>query len=149
MNWDNYFIKLTKVVAEKSKDISIKIGAIIVSDDNSIISTGFNGFPSGVDDDVSERYKRPKKYLYTAHAEQNAICQAAKKGSHTNECKIYLNGLPPCSTCARMIIQSGIKEVIYDCLEIPERWLEDCNVAFQMFKEANVKYRNLNGKYKT
>lgn len=72
-NWDLFFMKMVYLIANKSKDTSTKIGAIIVNDNNQIIKIGYNGFPLGVDDSVEERFHRPVKYAYTAHAEVNAI----------------------------------------------------------------------------
>jgi len=160
MDWTTYYMKLANDVSLKSKDKSTKVGALIVAPDNSIRSTGFNGFPRGVVDEkpiwekvksggikralknyiekIMKRFERPLKYKYTAHAEQNAICQAAKSGTHTNGCTIYINSLPPCSTCARMIIQAGIIKVVYQCKKIPKRWEEDCAIALEMLEEAGV-----------
>ena len=76
MNWDQYFFDIVNVVKEKSKDRSTKVGAIIVGPDQGVRSTGFNGFPRGVNDNVDARHERPAKYLYTEHAERNAIYNA-------------------------------------------------------------------------
>ena len=80
-SWDLFFMKMVYLVANKSKDISTKIGAVIVNDNNQIIKIGYNGFPIGVDDSIKERFERPLKYSYTAHAEANAIFFAARDGA--------------------------------------------------------------------
>ena len=65
MNWDEYFLAMCQLVASKSKDRSTKVGAIIVGPDNEIVSTGYNGFPRGINDDIKERHERPLKYKFT------------------------------------------------------------------------------------
>lgn len=114
MNWDEYFFKMCEFVSQKSKDLHTKAGCVIVDRDNCIRSTGYNGFPRGVRDkveEVPERCERPEKYVWTEHAERNAIFAAAKMGVSLDGCKIYITGFP-CFECARAIIQSGI-EVVY------------------------------------
>lgn len=138
MNWDTYFIEFCNTVALKSKDQSIKIGAIIIGSKNEIRSTGYNGFARGVDDSIPERYSRPAKYSWTVHAEENAILNAARIGVALDGCTLYVTGLFPCSRCARGIIQSGIKRVIYKCNKIPARWKEDFRISKQMLIEAGV-----------
>lgn len=148
MNWDEYFFNLAKAVAEKSKDQSVKVGTVIVGPDRDIRATGWNGFPRGVmDDPRSARNDRPDKYLWTEHAERNAIFNAARVGTPLQGCSIYLDWYP-CSRCARAIIQSGIVEVVvdgrgYDKKEKSwdERWKHDCDVGQQMLRETNVKVR--------
>ncbi len=142
MNWDKYFINICNAVKEKSKDNSTKVGSVIVGPDNEVISVGYNGFPRGIDDDVKERYERPLKYVYFEHSERNAIYNAARIGVSTKNCKIYLT-LSPCADCARAIIQSGIKEVILQTKEIPERWKDNCNIATEMLSEAGVAVRRM------
>ena len=69
MNWTNYFLNIAEAVKEKSKDQRTKIGAVIVGKDNEIVSTGYNSFPRGIDDDVEERQQRPEKYFWFAIAQ--------------------------------------------------------------------------------
>ena len=140
MNWNKYLMDMASFVSTASKDESTKVGAVIVAPDHSVRSTGYNGFPRGVRDTLEERNARPAKYLWTVHAEQNAICQAAKSGTHLEGCTIYINGLPPCSRCASLIIQAGIKEVIYLSAEVPDRWKDEWKIAETMFLEAGVKH---------
>jgi dCMP deaminase len=142
-SWDEYFMKIAKLVAIKSKDRSTKVGAVIVSDDRSILGTGYNGFPRGVTDDVEERQKRPTKYMFTSHAEANCITNAARNGVRVQGCKLYVASMPEplpiCADCARAIIQSGIIEVVVGSVTPPERWKESVEAGIEMFKEAGVK----------
>ena len=93
--WDEYFMGLANKVRTRSKDTT-KIGAVIVGPDREIRSTGYNGFPRGVNDDVPERHERPFKYFYTPHAELNAILNAARVGTPTKDCTMYVTTRPPC-----------------------------------------------------
>lgn len=136
--WDERFMRLAQHVAEWSKDESNKIGAVVVGDGNKILSTGYNGFPRAVNEDVPERHKRPAKYMYTAHAEENAVANAANEGVALKGATIYISGLPPCSTCARLIIQSGIRRVVVQTLEYPERWKGSIDPALEMLNEVGI-----------
>ncbi len=90
MNWDQYFLNIAEQVKEKSKDRRTKIGAVIVGPDNEIVSTGYNSFPRGIDDDVEERQVRPEKYYWFEHAERNSIYNAARIGVRLKDTKMYL-----------------------------------------------------------
>lgn len=138
MNWDKYFLELAGKVAEPSKDRSTKLGCVIVGESNEILSTGYNGFPRGVNDDIDERHDRPLKYKWTEHAERNAIYNAARSGIRLKNSRIYVPWFP-CADCARAIIQSGITEVICysDGLDAV-RWKEDFEIAKTMFIETNT-----------
>ncbi len=138
MTWDSYFMDMAALVASRSKDRSTKVGCVIVGPDNEIRSTGYNGFPRYVNDDVDERHERPAKYLWTEHAERNAIYNAARMGTPLKGCKIYLSWFP-CMDCARAIVQSGISEVL--CIEPTldnPKWRTDFINAITLFKEAGV-----------
>lgn len=151
LNWINMFFEMCEVVSKKSKDPSTKVGCVITGSNNSVISTGFNGFPIGVEDSIidlsndkinkSKRYERPEKYSWTAHAEENAIAFAARNGVSTNGATLYVNRMMPCTRCTRLIIQSGIKKIVV-LVDVPEetlkRWKEDNDIAEQMLKEAGV-----------
>lgn len=146
-NWNDYFFEICDVIAKKSKDKSTKVGAVIVNTGNSIISTGYNGFPIGVDDSIENRFERPQKYLWTAHAEENAICFAARNGVSLNGATLYVNRLLPCSKCTRMIIQAGIKKVyakVDTDMATNQRWKEENAVATAMLKEAGVELIDIN-----
>lgn len=150
-NWIKYFFDICDVISKKSKDPSTKIGCVIVNSGNSIISTGYNGFPIGVNDKInilinneikqSSRYERPEKYYWMSHAEENAIALAARNGVSLNGATLYVNRMKPCTRCTRLIIQSGIKKVyvMQDASENTlERWKEDNEIAYIMMKEAGV-----------
>jgi dCMP deaminase len=114
ISWDEYFMGIAVNSSMRSKDPSTQVGACIVNAQKKVVSIGYNGMPSGVDDDqiswdASEGLE--SKYLYVAHAELNAILNA-KDGSALSNTKIYVT-LFPCNECAKAIIQSGIKEVVY------------------------------------
>ena len=112
-DWDQKFMGLARHIAEWSKDRGRHIGAVIVGPDNEIRSTGFNGIPRGVRDDIEERHDRDsgEKYIWGAHAERNAIYNAARIGVPLQGCRMYGTHYP-CVDCAIAIIQSGIAELI-------------------------------------
>jgi len=140
MDWTQYFINIAEQVKLKSKDESTQIGAVIVGSNHQIISTGYNSFPRGIDDNVSERQERPEKYFWFEHAERNSIFNAALTGVSTKDCTIYLTCGLPCADCARGIISAGISKIV--CVTgagtSNEIWKEHFRVSKQMLKEANV-----------
>ena len=140
--WDEYFMGLARYVSTRSKDRSTKIGAVLVGPNKEVRSTSYNGFPRGVDDDVDSRHERPAKYLFTAHAEVNGITNAARVGTPTEGCILYVSGRPPCADCARAIIQAGIKEVIVETMEHKSRpemdWEANTKAAMEMLREAGI-----------
>jgi dCMP deaminase len=113
ISWPQYFMEIAKLSAQRSKDPSTQVGACIVNTENKIVGIGYNGFPNGINDDElswsREGNYLDTKYPYVCHAEMNAImnCTMLPKG-----CSIYVT-LFPCNECAKLIIQSGIKKVIY------------------------------------
>ena len=131
------FKNILREVALLSKDHSTQVGAIALDDNNNIVSTGYNGFPRGVNDDVEERHQRPEKYHWTSHAEENLVAQAAYMGKSLKGCTILVSSLFACEGCARMIIQSGIKKIIAPHVD-EGNWKDSNNVAVTMFKEAGV-----------
>ena len=112
ISWDEYFLGVAMLAARRSKDPSTQVGACIVSPDNIIISTGYNGMPKGCSDDQFpwDRTGEETKYPYVVHAELNAILNAS--GRDLRGSRIYV-ALFPCNECAKAIIQSGIREVVY------------------------------------
>lgn len=113
LSWNELFVLQAALIAQKSKDPSTKVGCIIVNEDNVILSTGFNGFPRGIDENDMSRWKRPEKYYWIEHAERNAIFNAARVGVSLNGARAYLNWEPkPCADCTRALIQAGVREVI-------------------------------------
>ena len=141
--WDMRFIELARHISGWSKDPSTKVGCVVVGEDREIRSTGFNGFPRGIDDDPERLADREKKYPLICHAEENAIMHAARIGVSLKDSTAYVTW-PPCSRCARSLIQAGIREVVYSSNEeIPERWLEDFEISTGMLAEANVLVRSV------
>lgn len=115
ISWDEYFMGVAILASQRSKDPSTQVGACIVNDDNKIMSVGYNGLPRGCSDDEFPWDRKGEKdsdtkYPYVCHAELNAILNAG--GNSLKGCRIYV-ALFPCNECAKAIIQSGIKEVIY------------------------------------
>ena len=112
INWDEYFMGIAMLAAKRSKDPNTQVGACIVSQDNIIISTGYNGMPKGCSDDIFpwERVGEDTKYPYVVHAELNAILNA--NGRDLRGSRSYVS-LFPCNECAKAIIQSGIREIRY------------------------------------
>lgn len=145
--WNIRFMDLAKTIAKWSKDESTKVGCVVVGPNKEIRSMGYNGFPRGVDDTIPERNERPKKYLFTEHAERNAIDNAVLTGTSFKDCVLYVT-FPPCQDCARGIIQTGIREVIYlglpkDDPEKTARWRESCKTSFMMFDESHILHKSL------
>ena len=112
ISWDEYFMGIAMLAAKRSKDPSTQVGACIVSPENIIISTGYNGMPKGCSDDEFPwgREGADTKYPYVVHAELNAILNA--NGRNLQDSRLYV-ALFPCNECAKAIIQSGVKEVVY------------------------------------
>lgn len=112
ISWDEYFMGVALLASKRSKDPNTQVGACIVSEDNIILSTGYNGFPAGCSDDEYPwaRDGEETKYPYVVHAELNAILNS--NGKSLRGASIYV-ALFPCNECAKAIIQSGIKEVVY------------------------------------
>lgn len=139
--WDTRFVLMAEHVAGWSKDRSTQVGAVIVDDRNRILSTGYNGFPSGADDEEISRHERPAKYMFTEHAERNAIYTAANLGISLSGKKIYVSGeLFCCIDCARAIIQTGIKQVFAarPSLEKYPHWYESNQTAYDLLIECGV-----------
>lgn len=137
--WNDYFFDLCEVISSKSKDPSTKVGAVIVNSGNSIVSTGYNGFPIGVDDGIESRFERPEKYTWTCHAEENAIAFAARNGISTNGATLYCNRLPCCARCTRLAIQAGIRKFVILCDvsdETLERWKTENDIGNRMIDES-------------
>lgn len=130
--WLNYFMKQAYLAASMSKDTT-KVGCVIIGEDKNVLSTGFNGFPKGVEE-FEIRFSPENKGLYTCHAEQNAIdlAQAPLKGA------ILFTTHHPCASCARSIIQKGIKGVYWSEMPDRTRWSESTSAAQFMLEEAGT-----------
>ena len=144
--WDERFMLLAHEIAGWSKESGRRVGAIIVGPDKEIRATGFNGFPRGVNDDVADRHSRETgaKYLWSSHAERNAIYNAARVGVPLKGCTMYVPWFP-CVECAKAIIQSGIEELVaYQPDMSDPKWGAEFGIVQQMLKEAGVNVRYLN-----
>ncbi len=139
ISWDEYFMGVAKLSAARSKDPNTQVGACIVSSDNKILSMGYNGFPLGCSDDEFpwDREGEPydSKYFYSAHSELNAILNY--RGGSLEGSKIYVT-LFPCNECAKALIQSGIRTVIY----ADDKYADTPSVlaSKRMMNAAGVKY---------
>lgn len=133
-NWHSFLMGFAHHAATKSKD-STKVGAVLVGDNKEVLLTSYNGLPIGVHD-LAERYERPEKYLYASHAEANLIAFAARNGIATNGKTVYTTHYP-CSSCARTLIQAGIKCVVVGDgkTNMPQ---EEFQAAEVMFQESGV-----------
>ena len=140
ISWDEYFMGVAVLSGMRSKDPNTQVGACIVSEDHKILSMGYNGFPTGCSDDEFpwEREGEPleNKYFYTTHSELNAILNY--RGGSLEGATIYVT-LFPCNECSKAIIQSGIREVIYDCDKYAET--PSVRASKRMFRAAGVAYR--------
>lgn len=145
-SWDQKFMTLVFQVASWSKDESTQVGAVIVGPSNKIISVGYNGIPAGVKE-TPKRLKAPLKYLFTEHAERNAIYQTS---SCLENCKMYLP-ISPCADCARAILTKGIQEIVVSrywdqILDRQPQWEESIKAGRKMLLEKGVKIRVYKGK---
>ena len=137
-NWDKRFLRLAKHISEWSKDPSTKVGCVVVGPDRELRSTGFNGLPRGIEDNEERLNNREIKYPLICHAEENAIMHAARIGISLKGCTAYVTW-PPCTRCARSLIQAGVSTIVYpENIEIPERWMDDFNLSLNMLKEAKI-----------
>jgi len=140
ISWDEYFMGIAILSGLRSKDPSSQVGSCIVSEDNKILSMGYNGFPNGCSDDefpwTREGEALDTKYAYVTHSELNAILNY--RGGSLEGSKIYVS-LFPCNECAKAIIQSGIKEIIYDS----DKYADTPGViaSKRMLDAAGVHYR--------
>lgn len=139
ITWDEYFMGVSKLSAMRSKDPNTQVGACIVSDNNKILSMGYNGFPNGVSDDEfpwdRDGDELETKYPYVTHSELNAILNY--RGGSLEGTKLYVT-LFPCNECAKAIIQAGIKTVVYSCDKYDGT---PSNIAAKrLFNAAGVRY---------
>ena len=136
--WDEYFRGVAMLSGMRSKDPNTQVGACIVSNEHKILSMGYNGFPAGCSDDEFpwDREGEDNKYFYTTHSELNAILNY--RGGSLEGATIYVT-LFPCNECAKAIIQSGIREVVYDC----DKYADTVAVmaSKRMLKAAGVRLR--------
>jgi len=135
-HWDYRFLELAETVATWSKDPSSQVGCVLVNDFKQVVGLGYNGFPRGVAD-TAERYNdRPTKYLMVQHAEVNAVLNAVASARGTTAYVTHFC----CSSCAGVLIQSGIKQVVIRTPEpaFAERFADSFRASHTMFDEAGV-----------
>lgn len=148
ISWDEYFMGVSKLSGMRSKDPNTQVGACIVSEDNKILSMGYNGFPQGCSDDVfpwaREGGELETKYPYVTHSELNAILNY--RGGSLEGAKIYVS-LFPCNECAKAIIQAGIKTIVYDddkyaktpSIIASKRMLDAAGIKYYQYKRTGRK----------
>lgn len=152
LSWDEYFMAVALLSAQRSKDPSTQVGACVANTDHKIVGVGYNGFPWGCSDDelpwAREGSYLDTKYPYVCHAELNAVLNST--APNLKDCRIYV-GLFPCNECTKVIIQSGIKEIIYlsdkykdtDSVKASKRMLDQSKTGYRQFegrrKEVTVK----------
>ena len=140
LNWDEYFMAVALLSAQRSKDPNTQVGACVASSNNKIVGVGYNGFPWGCSDDVlpwaREGAFLDTKYPYVCHAELNAVLNST--ATNLKGCRIYV-GLFPCNECTKVIIQSGIEEIIY----LSDKYADSDSVKASKFMldTSNTKYR--------
>lgn len=135
--WDLRFMEMARLVSTWSKDPSTPVGCVIVKE-RRVVSTGYNGFPSGVLDLSDRLEERDWKLAVTVHAETNGILNAAKHGARTEGATLYTT-LPPCSNCTAAIIQAGITRVVCPpYLSAPERWRNNFILGRSLLEEAGI-----------
>ena len=145
ISWDEYFMGVAQLAAMRSKDPSTQVGCCIVDEQNRILSTGYNGFPQGCDDDEfpwgRDESQGETKYPFVVHGELNAILN--NRGKSLQGSRLYV-GLFPCNECAKAIIQAGVAEVIY--LSDKYATTPSTQASKRMLAAAGVKLRQLTSK---
>ena len=144
LSWDEYFMGIAILSAERSKDNSTQVGACIVNKEHRILTVGYNGMPTGCSDDEMP-WERDgddplkTKYAYVCHAELNAILNSSTASLKN---AILYTTLFPCNECAKAIIQSGISEIIY----LSDKYADTPSViaSKRMFDMVGIKYREYN-----
>ena len=131
LSWDNYFMGIARISALRSKDPKAQVGACIVNKDNKIIGVGYNGLPKGMED-TDELWNSEIKLKYVVHAEVNALLNATKDLSNST---IYVTKFP-CNECTKLLIQAGIKRVVFLENTESEKW--NSKEAKYMFQQAKV-----------
>ena len=138
--WDKRFLELAKLIGSWSKDPSTQVGAVIVDENNRLVSVGYNGFPIGIEDN-QRLFDREEKYDIIVHAEVNALMFANKS---VEGCTLYTWPFQPCSRCAGLIIQSGVKRVV-SVVHSDERWKKNFQLSSKLLSEAGIELEIMNG----
>lgn len=141
ISWDSYFMGVAKLSALRSKDPSTQVGACIINSERRIVAIGYNGLPRGLNDDTFSWAKEGKfsetKYPYVVHAEANAILNAT---ADLNNSVLYVT-LFPCNECMKLIVQSGIKEIVY--MSDKDHGKESHQASMFMMQSANIHSRQI------
>ena len=137
IGWEEYFMEVAKLSARRSKDPNTQVGTCIIGSDKKIVAVGYNGHVRGCDDDEYP-WEAPEKYLYVCHAESNAILNSTNFSS-LKGATLY-STLFPCNECTKLVIQVGIKEIVYLSDKYHEK--EETVAARRMLDSAGIKYRN-------
>lgn len=132
------FINVAKEYANLSKDPNKKVAALIFGPGMEVRAQGWNGFPRKIQDDSYRYSDKETKLKFIVHAEANAIANAARSGVSTEGCSMLVVGSYPCNDCAKLIIQSGIKEIYVPYPDENSSWSELFTVAKLLFKEAGI-----------
>lgn len=133
---DIYFLGLSRYVAARSKDPSTKVGAVIVRPNRTVAATGYNGFARGVEDSADRLSDRPTKHAFTVHAEVNAIVTAREP---LDGYTLYVTPFQPCSNCASVIVQSGIRRVVVLLAKKDDgTWKDSFQASEQILREGGV-----------
>lgn len=142
LSWDEYFMGIALMSALRSKDPNTQVGACIVNEKKRIVGVGYNGFPTGCSDDDLPWDRDgdflETKYPYVCHAELNAVLNSIS--ADLNGCSIYI-ALFPCNECAKVLIQSGVKEIVY--LSDKYADTDSAKASKKMFDQSGVTYRKL------
>jgi len=147
-SWDHLFLDESYNISKRSRDPSTKVGAVIASRDNQIVSRGYNGFPRGVENTKARWTTRPDKYNFIVHAERNAIYNAARQGRSTDGCTMYLfYNCCPCEQCTLAVIQAGITELVLGTVPFAGlgngKWYDVGGDSVIMLKEAEINIRQV------
>ena len=137
--WDNRWLDMASMVSTWSKDPSTQIGAIAVKDKR-LVSTGYNGFPRGIEDLDDRWNNREEKYKYVVHAEMNCIYNANYHNQSLKGSTMYIVELPVCHECAKGIIQAGVIRVVTKFKDAPLKWAKSTEITQKMFEEAGIVY---------
>lgn len=146
ISWDEYFMGIAELASLRSKDPNTKVGAVIVDREHKVVSIGYNGMPRGLDEEQLSWAKNDgldNKYLYVCHAELNAILNT-RNGSALKDCTLYVT-LFPCNECAKAIIQSGIKEIVY--YDNKYENTVGIQASVKLFSLAGIKMRKYIGRF--
>lgn len=136
--WMHRFMQIAKEVAAWSKDPSTKVGAVLVSRNKQILSTGYNGFPANIEDKEEWYNDRSIKYDLTVHAELNTILNAAKNGVNIKDSILFVTSLPVCKDCAKHVAQAGISAVVKEDIPVDLRWKESNAIAEKIFSLSGI-----------